>query len=108
MSKGKLYDQIGHREYFESEVGRIYTSAILEILDEAAKEFPMTEQQIRILTDGPIYESDLGSAGIADPQDVAKWFKKYFLGNTIASIQVAGGCAGHIDMGKMQDIEKEP
>jgi inorganic pyrophosphatase/exopolyphosphatase len=80
---------------------------IQDILDEAAKEFPMTEQQIRILTDGPIKLHEVLDRKIVGPEEVARWFKKYFLGDSGVSIQVAGGCTGHIDMDKLQDIEKE-
>ena len=82
---------------------------INRFLDEAAKEFPMTELQIRLLLDEPCTDIDLKNPPNApDPVEVAKWFKKYFLGDVGTTISiVVGGCAGHIDLGKLKDIEKE-
>jgi len=66
-------------------------NSIDHILDDAADEF-------------------LGFVYDVDQQFVLDWFKKQFGNELNASMPqtVAGGCAGHIDLGKLQDIEKEP
>ena len=70
---------------------RVTIDDVYEILDEAADEF-------------------LGFVYDVDQQFVLDWFKKWFGDELNASMPqtVAGGCAGHIDLGKLQDIEKEP
>jgi hypothetical protein len=45
------------------------------------------------------------------PEQFAEWFVRWFLGENEHSpleVQVVPGCAGHIDLGKVQNIEKEP
>jgi hypothetical protein len=66
-------------------------NSIDHILDDAADEF-------------------LGFVYDVDQQSVLDWFKKQFGNELNASMPqtVAGGCAGHIDLGKLQDIEKKP
>ena len=89
MMEGKLKDRFliggienvaGEIQYYPDakDIDYLNKDTVFAVLDEAAKEFPMTAQQIRILSGGPVYESDLVGAGIADPVEVAKWFKKHF------------------------------
>ena len=87
MSEGELKERLIHLlNTFQPT-----DCALTDILDEAADEF-------------------LGFVYDVDQQFVLDWFKKWFGDELNASMPqtVAGGCAGHIDLGKLQDIEKEP
>ena len=97
MSEGKLKERILNSHVYERYTTQngnkrlgILEDELDEILDEAADEF-------------------LGFVYDVDQQFVLDWFKKWFGTNLHASMsQVVGGCAGHIDLGKLKDIEKEP
>ena len=64
-----------------------YERQLQEILDDVAKEFPMTEQQIRILT-GTVNDADVkdflthpaNEFHPPDAEEIAKWFVKNFGG----------------------------
>ena len=47
------------------------------VLDEARKEFPLTEKQLRVFN-GIIRPDDLGDLGNIDIVEFARWFKKWF------------------------------
>jgi hypothetical protein len=99
-SQGKLYERISQRiAWLNDRVGkdnppcadlRIYElEKQAAILDEAAEEF-------------------LGFVYDVDQQFVLDWFIKWFGFYFQPSMpQVVGGCAGHIDLSKLQDIEKQ-
>jgi hypothetical protein len=87
MSEGNLKRRI---IVYAQNKGKISLTPLADILDDAADEF-------------------LGFVYDIHDQFVLDWFKKWFGTELSASMpQVAGGCAGHIDLGKLQDIEKEP
>jgi hypothetical protein len=86
MSRGKLYRDLIENE----EHNAVHSEGIEEILDESANEF-------------------LGFVYDLDQQFVLDWFKKWFGDKFYASMpQVVGGCTGHIDLDKIQNVEKEP
>ena len=93
MSEGELKKRMEGELTQKSDKNIYYIryGTVLHLLDDAADEF-------------------LGFVYDVDQQFVLDWFKKQFGNELNASMPqtVAGGCAGHIDLGKLQDIEKEP
>ena len=83
---------------------RVTIDDVYEILDEAKKEYLKNIENWKKDHWNTDYHGDL----LAMKQE--DWFKKWFGTQLNASMPqtVAGGCAGHIDLGKLQDIEKEP
>ena len=61
------------------------------ILDEVAKEF-----------------HDLVDKGYPDRWEIRSLVKKWFGESPAVISQIGGGCLGHIDLEKLQDLEKEP
>ena len=104
MSEGKLKEYIektfaipkegiskDDREVM-AELFTIIKKSLLSILGEAKKDFPQPTTNDMLNT-----------------RNYLIWFKRWFGTQLNASMPqtVAGGCAGHIDLGKLQNIEKQ-
>lgn len=107
-SQGKLYTDIeklfaiptegiskDDREAMTALYNTIKTP-LLNILDDARKYYPVF---------CPYLEPTVTLMDILREHE--KWFKNWFGKSSADNVQVSGGCAGHIDLNKLQDIEKQ-
>jgi hypothetical protein len=72
MIKGKLYERINEIEHFETGYSKLYTYSVIDMLNEAKKDFPKQPQGI---IDGM---PRIRRISKPKTKDYEQWFNKYF------------------------------
>ena len=82
-------------ENYEEGPLAIMLDGVNELFDEVAKESPKKHWD--------------GNYWVYYTEEIDVWLEKWFatVGEKIHTIQVTGGCTGHIDITKLQNLEKQ-